>query len=188
MITIVYSGNLGRGHELDTLVLAVKQLDAADEVEVQFYGSGKARQGLEDLAAEKSLSNIEFNNAVPLRQLPDVLKRADVHYVSQKSDTEGVIVPSKIYGVLAAGRPTLFVGPEHCEVAAILRESGAGIVVNSSDVSGLAKAIGELASDQRLRLAMGQKARKYYETHLGRERSVGTIIGAIEAVVGRKGL
>jgi hypothetical protein len=73
---------------------------------------------------------------VPLERLGELLARGDIHLICQKLGTEGLLVPSKIYGTLAAGRPTLFIGPEDCEVGRLIRESGCGYVAGVAGAHG----------------------------------------------------
>ena len=93
-------------------------------------------------------------------------------------------MPSKIYGTLAIGRPVVFVGPEHCEVAQIVRDSGSGFVIAPGAVECAAKAMRELALDAELRRRMGEHAKMYYAKNFGRKRSVAKIIDVIERVAG----
>lgn len=184
MVTLIYAGNLGLGHELETIVQAVSQLNGQVNVKVLFVGNGKAQRPLKRLTAELELDNIEFRPPVPLYDLPDVLATGDIHLVSQKLGTQGLIVPSKIYGTLAVGRPVIFVGPQECEVADIVRASGCGFVVAPGDVESTAQALSQLALDAELRRTMGQRARQYYGEKFGRERSVARIIDVIERAAG----
>lgn len=181
-VALMYSGNLGIGHELDTVVLAMKELGEGANIQVLFVGNGKMREPLAQLAAELNLDCIKFRPPIPLGNLSDTLAAADIHLVSQKPGTQGLIVPSKLYGILAAGRPAIFIGPEDCEPAMILRKSKAGIVIKPGDVNGVANALRELAQDPQLRETMGRCAREYYENNFGSDQSVSQICEAIEAI------
>lgn len=182
MITLLYSGNLGLGHELETVVRAVSRLDGQVNLKVLFVGNGKGLKPLKKLTVELGLDNIEFRQPVPLYKLSDILAIGDIHLVAQKSGTQGLIVPSKIYGVLAAGRPTLFVGPSDCESAMIVYKSQAGVIVKPGDIDGVADALEKLALNPKLRQIMGRCAREYYEKHFGRDKSVSRIIEVIETI------
>jgi len=179
-ITMMYSGNLGRGHELDTVVKAIKHVkDTRDLRFLVTIGNGKPKEVLERNIAKMGLSCIGFRDPVPLEDLPGSLAAGHIHIVSQKPGTQGVMVPSKLYGIMAAGRPSIFIGPEDCESARIIRQSGAGSVVVPPNVEGVAAAIARLARDTQLRHTMGSVARAHYEKHFGRDRSVRHIIEAI---------
>jgi glycosyltransferase involved in cell wall biosynthesis len=183
MTKLLYCGNLGLGHELETVLRAAHELDHGIELQVIFVGTGALQKRLKELTQELGLDNVEFRPPVPLFKLPELLASGDIHLVSQKPGTEGLLVPSKIYGILAAGKPVLFVGPCDCEIAAIIMASGAGLIVQPGNVDGLVDALKRLASNPAIREAMGASGKAYYEMHLGRQRSVSQIIKAIESIV-----
>jgi glycosyltransferase involved in cell wall biosynthesis len=81
---------------------------------------------------------------------------------------------------MAAGRPTIFIGPEQCESAYIIRDGGVGILVRPGDIEGLARGIKIFIDDPILRETMGRQARIYYETHFGKFKSVRRIAEVIE--------
>ncbi len=184
MTTLLYSGNFGLGHELNTVLRAVHALNGDTNLRVLLVGNGKGLTEIRRLAAELGLANIEFRPPVPLYELPKLLAGGDIHLVSQKPGTEGLIVPSKIYGSLAVGRPVVFIGPEHCEAARIVRDGRCGFVVAPGDVESAAQALRQLALDAELRRTMGQQAKEYYAERFGRKRSVARIINVIEGVAG----
>jgi glycosyltransferase involved in cell wall biosynthesis len=109
-----------------------------------------------------------------------MLIEGDIHFVAQKVETKGLVVPSKIYGIMAVGRPTIFIGPRDSEVGTLVRESESGIMVPPGDIEGTANAIIELSLNNELRRSMGAHARQYYWQHLTQERGVAQIIQAIE--------
>jgi len=184
MVTLLYSGNFGLGHELDTVLRGLHSLNGDGTMKVLLVGSGKGLPEAQRLVSDLKLHHVEFRPPVALEDLPRLLAEGDIHLVAQKPKTEGLIVPSKIYGTLAAGRPVIFVGPDRCEVSRIVRESGCGFVVAPGDVQSAAKALHELGGDAELRRQMGERAKKYYEQCLGRKRSVAMILDMINRVGG----
>ena len=180
MAVVLYSGNVGIGQDLGTVLRAVAGLNGDGAMTVRIVGGGKALGEFEALAAEMGLANVEFAPPVPLYQLPDLLAGGDIHLICQKPGTEGLLVPSKVYSTLAAGRPSIFVGPADCEVGRIIAESGSGFVVEPGDVGKAMDALRYLAGSQALREAMGRKGRAYYEQHFGRDRSVSRIVDILE--------
>jgi colanic acid biosynthesis glycosyl transferase WcaI len=180
--TLLYSGNLGLGQDLGTVIRAVAQLNGDGALRVLVVGSGKGLPAIRRLVSELALHSVEFRDPVPLYQLPDLMAQGDIHVICQKPGTEGLLVPSKIYGTLAVGRPVVFIGPGHCEVAQIVRDSGCGFVVTSGDVESAARVLRILALDAALRREMGEHAKMYYASNFGRRRSVTQIIGLIERV------
>lgn len=183
MTKLLYCGNLGLGHELETILQAAHKLDHGFDLEIVFVGTGALQKRLKDLTLELGLDNVSFESPVPLFKLPELLAGGDIHLVSQKLGTEGLLVPSKIYGILSVGRPVLFVGPYDCEIASIIMTSGAGIIVRPGDVDGIVDALKRLASNPHIREAMGRCGKAYYQKHLGREKSVSRIIKAIESII-----
>ena len=179
-VTVMYSGNLGRGHELDTLLYAVDITRQELPLRVMFVGSGPMVGPFSKLAKQLRLDSVDFYPGQPLEMLSDSMAAGDIHLVSQREGTQGVIVPSKLYGVLAAGRAVIFVGPGDCEAAAIVRKSQAGIVIPPGDVTAMAKTLTKLVQDEQLRNTMGQRGRRYYENVFGQQRSVGAIVDIIE--------
>lgn len=186
-VALVYSGNLGLGHELDTVIRAYEKLGKGTSVRLVFVGSGKMRETLERYVAEHGLDGVKFRRSEPLDRLSALLGAGDIHLVAQRSGTEGLIVPSKIYGILAAGRPTIYIGPDDTEVAMILRDSGAGIIIAPGDVEGAAKAIEDLANDWNNRQEMGRRALEWYTGHFGMARSVDVIVDLVKSVACRQG-
>jgi glycosyltransferase involved in cell wall biosynthesis len=174
----MYSGNMGLGHDLATAVRAIAALPAGS-IRAVFVGEGKGRPGVERLVAELGLRCVEFAPPRPLAELSESLAAGDVHLVSQRPGTEGLIVPCKLYGVLAAGRPVVFIGPEDCELADVVRRSGAGPIVPPGDVAAATRALQRLLDDPPLRLRAGRKARQYYERNFGRQRSVAKVVEVV---------
>jgi colanic acid biosynthesis glycosyl transferase WcaI len=186
-VSVVYSGALGRGHDLETFVHAAARLSDIPRLRVIFAGRGRGREPLEKLVSDLRLQNVSIHQPQPLDAVADALAAADIHLVSQRPGTEGILVPSKIYGVLAAGRPTIFVGPDHSEAAHLVSASDSGIAAAPGDVVAVADAIAALARDRDLRLTMGQRAWEHYENHLGMSKSVPRIVSTIEqAAASRK--
>jgi len=153
--TVGYSGNLGRAHEFASIVGAMQRLP-----NVRFVFTGGGAQ----LAAVRAAapSNAEFRAYVPREQLSESLSSVDAHLVSLQPSLEGLIVPSKFYGILAVARPVIFIGARDGELARIIDRHGCGVVVESGDVEGLVRAIETLASDRSQSAAMGLRGRELY--------------------------
>jgi len=182
MITLLYSGNVGIGQDLHTILRAVSRISGDEDVRVFINGGGKGLPAVKQLVSELQLRNVEFGEPVPLHKLFDVLATGDIHIICQKPGTEGLLVPSKIYGTLAIGRPSLFIGPANCEVSKIVDESKSGFIVEPGDIEGAFDALNRLICSAALRWKMGQNAREYYECFFGRKKSSDKIISVIEQV------
>lgn len=157
--TVMYSGNFGLGHDSDTIKAAMLELKASPEVRFVFVGGGKRRAEIESFVKEHRLEAVKYYDYVPREQLAQSLCVGDVHLISLREGMEGLIVPSKLFGIMAAGRPAIFIGHPDSEIARVLVEHDAGIVVREADSAGLVAAIMRLAADPTSAAAMGERAR-----------------------------
>jgi glycosyltransferase involved in cell wall biosynthesis len=158
-----YSGNMGRVHEFETILGAVDRLSDRSDITFLFIGSGAQREWLESGVRSRSLSNVVFKPSQPRAELNNVLSAPDVHLVSLLPEMEGLIVPSKFYGIAAAGRPTIYVGDPGGEIPGILRSADCGVTLAVGDVDGLVQWIVKLKDDQTLAAKMGSNARLLLE-------------------------
>jgi colanic acid biosynthesis glycosyl transferase WcaI len=154
-----YSGNLGRAHESRTMLDAIRLLRDDDDIEFVITGGGSQ---LNSIRAER-LPNVRFADYAPREQLSESLSAADAHLVTLLPALEGLIVPSKFYGVLAVARPVLFVGAPDGELARIIRSHDCGFIIEPGDSAELARRIRELASDHPRARAIGARGRRLYE-------------------------
>jgi glycosyltransferase involved in cell wall biosynthesis len=163
---VMYSGNIGRGHDVATLIGAVRLLRDLRDISFVFIGDGASRREVE--AAARELPNLRLAPYQPRDKLSESLSAGDLHLISLLPEVEGLIEPSKLYGFMAAGRPALFVGPPGSEVARTIERERCGRVFRNGDAEGLAAAIRELAADPVEREAMGQRARAALEQRYSR--------------------
>jgi len=159
---VQYSGNMGLWHDMDTFVQAANLLRDNERVHFLFIGKGMRRAHAESLASKLQLSNITWMDFLPREQLPQSLASCDAALVSLRAGLEGVAVPSKLYGILAAGKAVVAQVPPESEVAYTVEEAQCGIVVPPGDARALATAIARLASDSELVQNMGKRARQAY--------------------------
>jgi len=110
-----------------------------------------------------------------------------VHLVSVDADFAGIIVPSKFYGALAAGRPVLYVGPRRTEIADAIEEFGCGIVVEPGRPDELVAAIRRLAADPALVASMGSRARAGFESRFSRRLACDRWVALLDEVAARPG-
>lgn len=139
---VLYAGNLGRAHPVETILKAAEILDKENpEIEFVFVGDGK---GFEEIARERSrrsLENIRFLPYQPPEKLREVMESGDVHLISVREDTAGMMVPSKLYAALAVGRPCIFLGPAASETAKVITDFKAGCVIPQGQAAELAAQI-----------------------------------------------
>jgi len=160
---VAYSGNMGRVHDFDTALGACDRLRTDADVAFVFIGEGHQRQHLEDEVRRRGLANVTFLPFQPREGLAASLGAADVHLVSLQPALEGLVVPSKFYGIAAAGRPAIFIGDAEGEVARMLREAHCGLVVTAGDAAGLARAVLALRDHPAQCREMGANARAAFE-------------------------
>lgn len=157
-IVVMYSGNLGLGHDATTICGAMERLKDRDDIAFVFVGGGKRRSEVEAFIRAKSITNAQYRDYVPRERLNESLGLADMHLISLKQGVEGIMVPSKLFGIMAAARPGVFVGDPTSEIARVLNESGSGVMVREGDSQGLARLIDDLSRDPDRCAAMGRKA------------------------------
>jgi glycosyltransferase involved in cell wall biosynthesis len=154
---LVHAGNLGFYGAWQTLIQAVRALEN-EGVGLVFVGEGAMKPQVEEMAAGSSA--IRFLPFRPASEIPLVLSSGDMHVVTVKRGLEGVVVPSKLYPTLAAGRPVLGVAPEESDVVRIVRRAGCGLSADPDDPNTVVEALrGVLHNSEQLR-NMGLRARE----------------------------
>ncbi len=161
-VVIGYSGNLGRAHDLRALPEAAARLADLEDLLFLGVGGGAGSAALRRAVAARGLGNVRFAGYQPRARLGASLAAADVHLIALRPELEGLVVPSKLYGVLAAGRPCIHLGDPAGEVGQILTASGAGLVVGPGDAAALEAAVRRLHGDPGLRAAMGRRGRALF--------------------------
>ena len=183
-LTVMYSGNFGLAHDIRTMLDAALRFEHDDGVRFLFVGGGKRKAEVEAFIAEHGLTNCVVEDYQPRENLHESLSSGDVHLATMINGAEGSIVPCKLFGIMAAGRPTVFIGHPSSELARVLSEHDAGVVVAPGDVDGLVQAIGELRSDPGRREQMGANARRALGEAFSREAACERWRRMLEEVVG----
>jgi glycosyltransferase involved in cell wall biosynthesis len=169
---IAYSGNLGRAHEFDTILAASHQLKDHPRIVFVCIGGGHRFNDLRQRIEERGLCRtFRFFPYQHRNMLRYSLGIGDVHWISLKPELEGLIFPSKFYGVAAAGRPIIAISAEDGEIAQLINEHGCGIVVNPGDGKTLARTLIHLSTDNERIAEMGRRARAMLETHFSRRHA-----------------
>jgi len=158
-----YSGNMGRAHEFDTILNAAETLRDHTEIVFLFIGAGPQRDRIKDEVQRRALGNILFKPYQPRERLTLSLSVPDVHLISLQPSLEGLIVPSKFYGIAAAGRPTLYVGDSEGEIPSILSQENCGYTISIGDSRGLADCILKMSQDDELVRQLGKCARAAFD-------------------------
>ena len=159
---VAYCGNLGRAHDYETLLAAAALLRDEPRIGFLMVGGGAGMVRLEAAVRSQGLEAVRFLPYQPEDALGDLLATADVHLVCLKPEMEGLVLPSKLYGILAAGRPAIFWGDPGGDVATELIAVRAGIAVAAGDAPALAAAIRKLATEPATRDELGANARRAF--------------------------
>lgn len=163
---IMYSGNLGLAHSFEEFLDAARLLRERRDIVFLFVGEGPRLSEVRTAREREGLENVRLLDYFPREQLHASLSVADVHLISMRPEMTGIVVPGKLYGAMASGRPTIFVGPAHCESADTIREAGCGFTVRQGDADGLVAAITQLAANPDLASEMGERGRMaFLEEH-----------------------
>jgi colanic acid biosynthesis glycosyl transferase WcaI len=156
---VMYSGNMGLAHPFEAMLEAAALLQhEAPEVRFLFVGSGARKAWIEAEAVRRRLANVRVLPFQPKERLAESLSAADLHLVSMEHALDGLVVPSKIYGVAAAGRPCLFLGPGESEAARFIARTDLGTVVPEATGPTLAATIAAWHADPARRVAAGVRA------------------------------
>jgi len=156
---VMHSGNIGLSQAPETLLGAADRLRSYPDIRVVFVGDGVKKEALARQAQTAGLDNVRFLPFQPKENLKESFAAADLFIVSLKRGLAGVIVPSKLYGILAAGRPYVAAVEDDCEVAGITRAYGCGVVAEPESPDDLAEKILTLYRDRDLARRMGENAR-----------------------------
>ncbi len=157
---VMYSGNIGVSHYFADILQVARRLRNRSELVFAFVGDGRRRPEIERFMAKHQLSNIKLLPFQPQSQLAQSLGAGDLHFICLRPGFTGLVVPSKTYGVLAAGRPVLFQGEKDGEIARLIDEEDIGHVVTPGDETGLEKAILTYLNDPSLTRRQGENGRR----------------------------
>jgi glycosyltransferase involved in cell wall biosynthesis len=160
---VLYSGNAGRAHVFEAVMRAADLLRGEPAIVFLFIGGGQRIPELKATVARERLPNVRFLDYLPRERLSGSLSAASVSLVTEDPEVEGLLVPSKTYGILASGRPILFVGSPRSDVARIVEESDCGVIADPGDGATLAQVILSLRADPGELARMGGNARRAAE-------------------------
>jgi glycosyltransferase involved in cell wall biosynthesis len=181
---VMHSGNVGHAQDLDSLVRAATFLRDLDDLRIVVIGSGARHDELVALAERLEVDQVEFLDYQPRDRLPESLSAAALHVVGLARGLAGYIVPSRLYGVLAVGRPVIAAADDRSETARVVRQVGCGVVVPPGRPELLANAI-RSAHDGELELAaMGRRGRDYVVAEADRAVAVRRYRDLLLEVVG----
>lgn len=169
---IQYAGNIGRTHGLKTLGQAAQKLADRKEIHFLFIGSGAKKKWLEEFIRFSGLRNVTVMGYRPREYISDSLNACDVAVISFVEGMAGISVPSRMYNIMAAGKPIIAVADDESELALVVREEQIGWVVPPGDVERLVAVIEEARLDSVRLAEMGRRARRAAETKYSYERVI----------------
>ncbi|MFZ7826285.1 glycosyltransferase family 4 protein [Priestia sp. 40] len=170
---IMYSGNIGLYYDLENIIKVTKYFREYANLEFVFIGEGAVKQDMQRFVKEENIENVTFLPYQPKEFIKYSLNAADVHLVVNQKGIKGVSVPSKIYGIMAAGKTILGVLEQGSEAERLIAKSECGAVVEPQDYQGIIDKISYFYSINEEELArLGANGRDYLDEHLKREISI----------------
>jgi glycosyltransferase involved in cell wall biosynthesis len=157
---VEYSGNFGVSHDFEDILWAAEALAGFDDIRFLFIGGGVRRKEVEQRIASGRTTNAILLPYQPASALSHSLSAGDVHYVSLREGFEGLVVPSKAYGIMAAGRPIIYQGSAEGEIARMVTREKIGVVLSPGAREGLKERILEFYRDREAVARMGDLARR----------------------------
>lgn len=178
-LRILYSGNLGLAHDVGTIRAVMERLAGSADFLFVFSGGGLARRELIQFCREHGIGNVSFPGYVPLQDLGAGLAEGHVGLVTQKPSTVGAVVPSKIYGLMAAGRPVLFIGPAAATPALLIRRFDCGWRFDSGDEDGVQSLLLRLLEHPEEIRKKGQNGRTAFIENFDKPAGVARVMRAL---------
>jgi len=178
-VVLQYSGSMNKKQGLELLVEVMEQLSDVPQLVWLLAGEGPSRAALAEATA--GLENVWLLPLQPVDRLNDWLNLADVHLLPQKAGAADVVLPSKLLGILASGRPVVASSPAGSELGELAER--AGLRVDPEDGAAFAAAVRRLVLDEGLRTQLGERARQLAEEHFGKEAVLGELERELEALV-----
>lgn len=162
---IQYSGNHGRFHDIETLLGIIDQLSDKDEILFQFIGEGFKKRLVEEFKNFKKIRNIFISTYISKELLSDSLAMADIGIVAQLPGQERVCYPSKLFGIMASGRPVLAICPKNTEMAKMIIENNLGFVIENGDIKNGVDTILFAKKNRKLLKEMGENSYNYLKKY-----------------------
>lgn len=179
-LRVLYSGNLGLAHDVDTVREAIRILNGESVAHFVFGGGGFHLKQLKAWSKQQGIAQIDFRGYAPRSDLSHSLGACDIGLVTQKTESLGTVVPSKVYGLMAAGRPILYIGPRGSTPHQLIERYGCGWHIDCGDASSLVDLLRSLQRNRRLIEKAGQAARHAFEASFDRPIGVARIADALD--------
>ena len=179
--TILYSGNMGRCHDMNSIVDAANLLaDRQDQFEFVFIGSGAQQAIIKTKVQELNLTNFTFLEYQPKEVLPYSLTACDLSLISMAEGMEGVVAPSKLYSTLAAGNAVGIICPQKSFLAQLVVDAGCGESFRNGEAREFADFLIKLKQNPQLCEEMGYNARQYFSNHFTKTIAINKYLEVID--------
>ena len=185
-LRILYSGNLGLAHEVATIRAVMVHLANSPDFLFMFAGGGLARRELIDFCRQRGIGNVSFPGYAPLQDLGASLAEGHVGLVTQKPSTVGAVVPSKIYGLMAAGRPVLFIGPAAATPALLIQKFDCGWHFDCGDEDGVTSLLIRLLEHPEEIQEKGRNGREAFVESYDKPAGVTRVMHALGLETGKR--
>ena len=186
-VKVLYSGNLGRKQGLGQVVALARELaERRMDIEIVLRGDGNQAGELLEQIKNLGLTNIHLAELQPNEALGTALAAGDIHLVPQRPDAAAFAVPSKVFNIMAVGRPFVATALPDSVLWRLQRQSGAFLCVPPDDPPTFAEAVIRLADDNRLRQELGRRGREFVEAHYAKPRILGHLVDRLDAIVAAK--
>jgi colanic acid biosynthesis glycosyl transferase WcaI len=182
-LLLLYSGNLGLSHEVDTLLYAIAALKDNPNIHFRFVGSGAQLTGLQLKCRREGLRNVSFGPYVSRARLAESLGECDLGLVTQRNSCYGSVVPSKTYGLMAAGRAIIYIGPRGTAPHQIIERFECGWNVECGDGPGFVQLLESLSREREPVVLRGAYGRAAFLAHYDQPGAVARISALIGARV-----
>ena len=169
---IMYSGNIGLYYDLKNIIKVIAKFKTRDDIVFAFIGDGTVKKDIEEYVDQNNISNVKFIPYQPKDKINYSFNAADVHLVVNAKGIKGVSVPSKLYGVMAAGKAVLGVLEENSEARLIIEESDCGICMEPGEYEEIYKGIEYVLNNKDSIDKKGINGRVYLEKNLSKEFSI----------------
>ena len=179
---MLYAGNIGLAQEW-VLVLELAQELKNQPITIWIIGEGVKKQYLNSQIQKHDLSNIKLLPYQDRKYMPAINLFADFHFIVMDKSIENEGFPSKVYSIMASGRPMIVVSSENTPITSFLKETETAILVTDHSISGFKNAVLKLISDKDLRKSLGANGRKIIEQKYTKERVINKYIGLVESLV-----
>lgn len=181
---IMYSGNLGLFYDLENIIKITESFKDYNDLAFVFIGEGAMKKNMQSFVEEKNISNVHFLPYQPKEFIKYSLNAADIHLVVNQKGIKGVSVPSKIYGVMAAGKPILGVLEQGSEAQLLIQRSNCGVVVEPQNYKGIIESINQLYNMNKQSLgSLGLNGRNYLDEYLKREISIQKYHRVLQSII-----